>query len=171
MACVGIPILLFRLHEMNVIHRDLKLPNILILNNTLKIGDLGFAKRLDDKEALVKDALGTLGTMAPEVIEFKPYGMLADMFSLGAIYYQMLFGVLPFSIKSYDDFLKDVKSCIINLYLAVPNFNRNGVTISNESQDLLTKMLQPDPKNRLPWNQIYEHPLFIDQRNPNTGST
>lgn len=104
---------LLSLHEMNVIHRDLKLPNILILNNTLKIGDLGFAKRLDDKEALVKDALGTLGTMAPEVIEFKPYGMLADMFSLGAIYYQMLFGVLPFSIKSYDDFLKDVRSCTL----------------------------------------------------------
>ena len=62
----------------------------------------------------MREALGTLGTMAPEVIEFKPYGILADMFSLGAIYYQLLFGILPFSIKSYDDFLKDVKSSIIN---------------------------------------------------------
>ena len=34
---------------MNVIHRDLKLPNILISNGILKIGDLGFAKRLDDR--------------------------------------------------------------------------------------------------------------------------
>jgi serine/threonine-protein kinase ULK/ATG1/polo-like kinase 4 len=48
--------------------------------------------------------------MAPEVIEFKPYGILADMFSLGAIFYQMLFGVLPFSIQSYDAFIKDVKN-------------------------------------------------------------
>lgn len=109
MECVGNQYLYPRLHEMNVIHRDLKLPNIMISNNTLKIGDLGFAKRLEDKEALVKDALGTLGTMAPEVIEFKPYGMLADIFSLGAIYYQMMFGILPFSIKSYEDFLSDVK--------------------------------------------------------------
>lgn len=65
----------------------------------------------------MREALGTLGTMAPEVIEFKPYGILADMFSLGAIYYQLLFGILPFSIKSYDDFLKDVKSSIITIKL------------------------------------------------------
>lgn len=72
---------------MNVIHRDLKLPNILISNNVLKIGDLGFAKRMESLDGVVKEALGTLGTMAPEIIEFKPYGILADMFSIGAIYY------------------------------------------------------------------------------------
>lgn len=38
------------LHELNVIHRDLKLPNILKNDETLKIGDLGFAKRLDRKD-------------------------------------------------------------------------------------------------------------------------
>lgn len=37
------------LHELNVIHRDIKLPNILISNGVLKLGDLGFAKRLNDK--------------------------------------------------------------------------------------------------------------------------
>jgi serine/threonine protein kinase len=40
------------LHALNVIHRDLKLPNILINDAVLKIGDLGFAKRLNDKVAL-----------------------------------------------------------------------------------------------------------------------
>ena len=102
---------------MNVIHRDLKLPNILISNSVLKIGDLGFAKRLESLDGVVKEALGTLGTMAPEIIEFKPYGILADMFSIGAIYYLMLFGVLPFSIKSYNDFLKDVKTSNLNHYI------------------------------------------------------
>jgi serine/threonine protein kinase len=43
--------------------------------------------------------------MAPEVIEKKRYGMLADMFSIGAIYYQMLFGGFPFTVKSHNDFL------------------------------------------------------------------
>ena len=37
------------LHELNVIHRDLKLPNILIDNGVIKIADLGFAKRLNNK--------------------------------------------------------------------------------------------------------------------------
>jgi serine/threonine protein kinase len=40
--------------------------------------------------------MGTMGHMAPEVVEFNPYGIQADMFSLGTMYYQMLFGVLPF---------------------------------------------------------------------------
>jgi len=49
--------------------------------------------------------MGTLGNMAPEVIEFKPYGLLADMFSLGTIYYQMLFGEYPFISKDYSSFI------------------------------------------------------------------
>lgn len=47
----------------------------MIANNVFKIGDLGFAKRLENLDGVVKEALGTLGTMAPEVIEFKPYGI------------------------------------------------------------------------------------------------
>jgi len=45
--------------------------------------------------------LGSLGNMAPEVIEKKRYGMLADMFSIGTIYYMILFGTFPFSVKSH----------------------------------------------------------------------
>lgn len=97
------------LHACNVIHRDLKMPNILVHNDVLKIGDLGFAKQLSTKEEQVTESMGTLGHMAPEVIEFKPYGLQADMFSLGTIYYQMLFGTLPFTNQDYADFLQDVK--------------------------------------------------------------
>ncbi|CAD8073815.1 unnamed protein product [Paramecium sonneborni] len=146
------------LHEMNVIHRDLKLANILISNSVLKIGDLGFAKRLESLDGVVKEALGTLGTMAPEIIQFQPYGILADMFSIGAIYYQLLFGVLPFSIKSYNDFLNDVRT-------NKPNFTRNNVKISKESEELLIRMLNPDPNQRLQWKQLYESPLFSNQVN------
>ncbi|CAD8078830.1 unnamed protein product [Paramecium sonneborni] len=144
------------LHEMKVIHRDLKLANILISNSVLKIGDLGFAKRLESLDGVVKEALGTLGTMAPEIIEFKPYGILADMFSIGAIYYQLLFGVLPFRTISNDDFLKDVKK-------NSPNLNRNNIQISKQSQELLIKMLNPNPKQRLQWNELYQSPLFSNQ--------
>lgn len=83
---------------------------------------------------MIGTALGTLGNMAPEVIEHKLYGILADMFSLGTIYYQMLFGVLPFSIKDYDHFLKDViNSNLIIIILDKPNFARGGMKISEES--------------------------------------
>ena len=57
---------------MNVIHRDLKLPNILISNGILKIGDLGFAKRLDDR-VLIKNYL--LGIISERSFRnFRDYG-------------------------------------------------------------------------------------------------
>ena len=58
------------LHEHNVIHRDLKLANILRNNDgELKIADLGFAKQLNSEQDLTRTLLGTSVTMAPEVLE------------------------------------------------------------------------------------------------------
>jgi serine/threonine protein kinase len=45
-------------------------------------------------------------------------------------------------------------------FLGPPNFNVNGVVISLESKNLLTKMLKYDPSERIKWNEIYDHPLF-----------
>jgi serine/threonine protein kinase len=54
--------------------------------------------------------MGSLGNMAPEVIEFKPYGLAADMFSLGSMFYQLLFGNYPFPADSYTSFLNQAKT-------------------------------------------------------------
>lgn len=70
-----------------VIHRDLKLANLLMHDKSIKVADLGFAHKLNYEGQQVNIALGSLGTMAPEVLENKPYGLLADMFSIGSIYY------------------------------------------------------------------------------------
>ena len=53
---------------LNIIHRDIKLANIFIHDNRIKIGDLGFAKRLDNKYAMTETRLGTPMTMAPEIL-------------------------------------------------------------------------------------------------------
>ena len=68
------------LHEHNVIHRDLKLANLLRHNGLIKIADLGFAKELKDEKQLVGTILGTSLTMAPEVLEGLKYGMDADVY-------------------------------------------------------------------------------------------
>lgn len=53
----------------------------------MKIADFGFSKPLGKNESNARTSLGTPGLMAPEVLENKPYGYAADMFSLGAIFY------------------------------------------------------------------------------------
>ena len=61
--------------------------NLLINENTIKIGDLGFAKRLANADDFTVTFLGTTYTMAPEVLEGKVYGIECDMYSLGVIFY------------------------------------------------------------------------------------
>ncbi|CAD8210285.1 unnamed protein product [Paramecium pentaurelia] len=141
------------LHEKNILHRDIKLPNILIHNSTLKIADLGFCKQLKDQNQHENLILGSLGNMAPEIIEQKPYGMAADMFSIGSMFYQLLFGCFPFTNINEKAFLQDIRT-------NKPNFKRNGVSISTQLEWLLYKMLMKDPRDRLKWSELYSHPLM-----------
>lgn len=74
------------LRKVNVIHRDLKLQNIILKDDTIKIADLGFAISCQESE-FAKSQVGTMATMAPEIIENKLYNSLVDAYSVGVIYY------------------------------------------------------------------------------------
>jgi serine/threonine protein kinase len=77
------------LHKQNVIHRDLKPPNILITEGIngrfIKIADLGLSKIHEKNDQSHTQFLGTLNYMAPEVVKSKKYNTKADIYSLGVI--------------------------------------------------------------------------------------
>jgi serine/threonine protein kinase len=84
------------LHEVNAMHRDFKVANVLLHDGMCKIADLGFAKQLEKKK-MTGTILGTSLTMAPELLRDQKYGMEADIWSVGVVYYQLLYGKYPFS--------------------------------------------------------------------------
>ena len=76
------------LHSKKVLHRDLKSANVFLTSNkTLKIGDFGISKVLDNTSA--KTFVGTPYYLSPEVCENRPYNLSSDLWSLGCIIYEM----------------------------------------------------------------------------------
>ena len=91
---------LVHVHGMGIVHRDLKLANILVKNGTAKIADVGLAKEEEDINGTVT---GTPTTMAPEALEEKVYGTQADIFSVGIILWEMWYARPGYTDKKIDE--------------------------------------------------------------------
>ena len=137
------------IHKKKIVHRDIKLDNILIdLTNTVKICDFGVSKRLSNGDVMY-DHCGTPAYIAPEIFRNKGYeGYLCDVWSAGVTLYYMLSGVQPFRANS----IKDLERIVIK-----GKFEEIE-EISKEANDLIREMLQVDPKNRITIDQILKHP-------------
>lgn len=142
-----------RLRDLKVMHRDVKLANIFLHNDQVVLGDFGFAKQGVE---MTHTKLGTPITMAPEMLAaVGAYTSKADIWSLGIVFYQMLFGKIPFDVVNFDDLKAKV------LTQSGSNLRFPGdVQISAEAKALLRDMLQPDPALRIEWASFFRHPIF-----------
>uniref|UniRef100_G3PD97 G protein-coupled receptor kinase n=1 Tax=Gasterosteus aculeatus aculeatus TaxID=481459 RepID=G3PD97_GASAC len=87
------------LHRESIVYRDLKPENILLDDNGhIRISDLGLAIKVPDGE-LIRGRVGTVGYMAPEVINNEKYGMSPDWWGLGCLVYEMTAGRSPFRAR------------------------------------------------------------------------
>ncbi len=85
-------------HSNGIIHRDLKLENIIITNTqTLKLMDFGLARAADDTHISDEDVIsGTLAYLAPELIQGEPASAQSDLYAFGIILYELFTGRAPF---------------------------------------------------------------------------
>lgn len=142
------------LRKHKVLHRDFKLANLFVHDEKIVIGDFGFAK---SGENMAKTKLGTPLTMAYEILISSNdddcyYNSKADLWSVGVVYYQMLFGKYPFYGYTMREIVKDIKKKVGCL-----DFPRH---VSEESKDLIRRLLECDPMKRISWPEFFNHPLF-----------
>jgi tetratricopeptide (TPR) repeat protein/tRNA A-37 threonylcarbamoyl transferase component Bud32 len=102
-------------HERGVIHRDLKPANIMLTKDgTPKISDFGLAKRLEDDSSLTRAGtlMGTPSYMSPEQArgDFSEVGPRSDLYSLGAVLYELLTGRPPFAGPTTLETLSQVRN-------------------------------------------------------------
>ena len=89
-------------------------------------------------------------TQAPEIYDNLPYGMKADIWSLGVVFYQMIYGKYPYFGATEQMIYEQSKK--------PPSFS--GVNISDITKDFILRCLTFDPEKRISWQELYEHKLL-----------
>ena len=157
------------LHSNKIIHRDLKLENILVnfpteqdkisvnmLSATIKIIDFGFSTKLrESKSNITFSVLGSPSNMDPKLLKYFEtnennrygYDEKIDIWSLGALCYEMLTSHLTFDGQNVEELKQNVR----NGKYSVP------LNLSMESVLFLNGMLQYEPNKRLSANELLKH--------------
>jgi len=149
-------------HKHKILHRDIKLDNILLDSNfNVKICDFGVSRWINVGESITEQC-GTPAYIAPEIISDDGYdNFYVDIWSLGVCLYAMLNGTVPFKASNMSD-LKRV-------------INRGKydytVKLSPECKDLLNGLLDTNRKDRLTVPQILEHPWLTNIGSSFTNSS
>jgi serine/threonine protein kinase len=150
------------LHNNNIIHCDLKLDNIMILNDnlTIKIIDFGLSKICKNKlEYVSENAFGSDQYIAPESFDIGIYSSKSDVWTLGIILFIIVTQNLPFNTRlSFENTQSNLyrrnQFKHIDFQLAKNVFEKNR--ISTPLYELLTKMLTFNEKDRIDINDICE---------------
>lgn len=151
------------LHQRNIVHLDIKPQNILLTQpfpkGDIKLCDLGFACLVNTGED-IRDIIGTVDYVAPEVLDYEPLGLHTDMWSLGVLAYVMLTAHSPFADDNQQKTFLNISQ--VNLEFPDSLFSH----ISKASQDFICKLLVKNPKMRMNTQQCLEHPWLTGVVSP-----
>ncbi|XP_063099411.1 serine/threonine-protein kinase ULK3 isoform X4 [Cavia porcellus] len=153
------------LHERNISHLDLKPQNILLSSLEkphLKLADFGFAQHMspwDEKHVLRGSPL----YMAPEMVCQRQYDARVDLWSVGVILYEALFGKPPFASRSFLELEEKIRS---NRAIELPS----RPPLSRDCRDLLNRLLERDPTRRISFQDFFAHP-WVDLEHMPSGES
>lgn len=153
------------LHSKSIAHFDLKPENIMLLDKNvpsprIKLIDFGIAHQITAGNEF-KNIFGTPEFVAPEIVNYEPLGLEADMWSIGVITYILLSGASPFLGETKQETLTNISA--VNYDFDEEYF----VHTSELAKDFIRRLLVKDPKKRMTIEDSLQHPWIkvIKRRN------
>lgn len=141
------------LHRRNILHRDIKPQNIFLASSGIvKLGDFGVAKALNSGFDLAKTVIGTPFYLAPEIWDSRPYNCAADIWSLGALLYQLCCLKKPYDGKTPTELMVAVMN---GRHAPLPD------SYSHDLRELVEEMLSREPAQRPTAEQIRGRPFIV----------
>lgn len=149
------------MHQKGIVHRDIKPENIFFgAKNQVLLGDFGFATHWSPLRSL-EEYVGTLNYAAPEIVTHTPYtGPELDMWGLGTLLLAMLTARIPFDACSEELVAQKITKAKYKL----------PVGTSEDVQDLIRKLLHPNPLRRATSLDVLTHPWITTSNKPHRGS-
>ncbi|KAH7639909.1 serine/threonine-protein kinase-like protein [Dermatophagoides farinae] len=151
------------LHQKHIAHLDIKPQNILLTdalpNGDVKLCDFGISRMIED-HCEVREIMGTVDYMPPEILQYEPISLASDLWSLGIVTYVLLSGHSPFG----GDDKQQTYSNITSSDLEFPDKLFSHIT--DDAKNFIRKLLNRDPKKRLNCDECLQHPwLLLDNNN------
>jgi NIMA (never in mitosis gene a)-related kinase len=141
------------IHARKILHRDIKTINIFLnKDETIRIGDLGVAKALNQTANFAHTVVGTPFYLSPELCEEKPYNHKSDIWSLGCVLYELCTLKHPFESNNQGALILKI---VRGKYNPIPS------TYTKDLSDLVDSCLMKDYKKRASVNDILKSPSVI----------
>ncbi|CAD8152802.1 unnamed protein product [Paramecium pentaurelia] len=140
------------LQSHNILHRDIKLDNILLQGEQIKICDFGVSRQIIKGQKILEQC-GTPAYLAPEVISNKTgyEGFASDIWSSGVLLYILLVGKVPFKGNNMNELNHNIQNGLLN-FMEMKKYN-----LSNDAVDLIKSILNVNPKLRITLTEILNH--------------
>ncbi|XP_029032810.1 aurora kinase C-like [Osmia bicornis bicornis] len=140
-------------HSKKVIHRDIKPENLLLgMKGELKMADFGWSVHAPSSRR--NTLCGTLDYLPPEMVAGKTHDHTVDLWGLGVLCYECLVGTPPFLAKTYEQTYMKIKKAKYKF----PDF------VSDGAKNLISQLLVVDPDQRLPLENVLNHPWIVKNR-------
>jgi calcium-dependent protein kinase len=163
------------LHSKGIVHRDLKFENIMFVDNRpeaeVKLIDFGLSQKFAAHDSNLTDAVGTVYTMAPEVLAGK-YNAKADIWSIGVVAFMLLSSSMPFYGPTRYAVIKKILKGRARFTA------KRWKTVSKYGKGLVRLLLEHDPNERpsadraLKYTKVWLHHIRQTQcPNPDTATT